>query len=35
MWERRVDKVISSAGARIDQASAEGASEIARELFGF
>ena len=35
MWERRVDKVISSAGGRIDQVSADGAREIARELFGF
>jgi ABC-type Mn2+/Zn2+ transport system permease subunit len=32
--ERRVQKVVPSTGARLDQASADAAKEIARELFG-
>jgi hypothetical protein len=34
IFERRVQKVVSSIGARLDQASADAAKEIARELFG-
>ena len=34
IWERRVQKVVSTTGARLDQASADAAKEIARELFG-
>ena len=34
IWERRVQKVVPSAGARLDQASADASREIARELFG-
>jgi ABC-type Mn2+/Zn2+ transport system permease subunit len=34
IWERRAQKIISSVGARLDQASADAAKEIARELFG-
>jgi hypothetical protein len=33
-WERRVQKTVPSTGARLDQASADGAREIVRELFG-
>jgi hypothetical protein len=34
IWERRVQKAAPSTGARLDQASADAAKEIARELFG-
>ena len=34
IWQRRVQKVVPSTGARLDQASADAAKEIARELFG-
>jgi ABC-type Mn2+/Zn2+ transport system permease subunit len=34
IWQRRVQKVVPSAGARLDQASADASREIARELFG-
>ena len=33
IWERRVQKAVSSTGARLDQSSADAAKEIARELF--
>jgi ABC-type Mn2+/Zn2+ transport system permease subunit len=33
IWERRVQKIVSAPGARLDQASSDAAREIARELF--